>query len=101
MSKGKGGTKYMKTFSNSRAREAGKDTGRPALRFAHLSDLHGCFYGENQEGLLEAVHLEEPDLIVGYRRYDRGQVPRVNRRTFAFFKELTTRLSGIFLQREP
>lgn len=87
MSKGKGGTKYMKRFRTVEL-EAGKNTGRPALRFAHLSDLHGCFYGENQEGLLEAVHLEAPDLIVVTGDMIVGS-PTVNRRTFAFFKELT------------
>ena len=68
--------------------EAGKNTGRPTLRFAHFSDLHGCFYGENQEGLLEAVHQEAPDLIVVTGDMIVGS-PTVNRRTFAFFKELT------------
>ena len=53
----------MKSFRTVRY-ETGKDTGKAALTFAHLSDLHGCFYGENQEGLLEAIYEADPDLVV-------------------------------------
>ena len=50
----------MKSFRTVRY-ETGKDTGKAALTFAHLSDLHGCFYGENQEGLLEAIPPQPDD----------------------------------------
>jgi len=44
--------------------EAGKKGIRPPIRIAHISDLHGCFFGDNQEGLLEALHVIGPDLVM-------------------------------------
>ena len=79
----------MKSFRTVRY-ETGKDTGKAALTFAHLSDLHGCFYGENQEGLLEAIYEADPDLVVVSGDMIVGK-PGINRKTFAFFKELTAK----------
>ena len=75
--------------------ETGKDTGKAALTFAHLSDLHGCFYGENQEGLLEAIYEADPDLVVVSGDMIVGK-PGINRKTFAFFKELTAKYPVFF-----
>ena len=74
----------MKSFQTVRY-ETGKDTGKAALTFAHLSDLHGCFYGENQEGLLEAIYEADPDLVVVSGDMIVGK-PGINRKTFAFFR---------------
>lgn len=38
----------MKSFRTVRY-ETGKDTGKAALTFAHLSDLHGCFTGKTRK----------------------------------------------------
>ena len=75
--------------------EAGKNTGKATLKFAHLSDLHGCFYGEKQEGLLEAIYEADPDLIVVSGDMIVGK-PGINRKTFAFFKELTGKYPVFF-----
>ena len=84
----------MKSFRTVRY-ETGKDTGKAALTFAHLSDLHGCFYGEKQEGLLEAIYEADPDLVVASGDMIVGK-PGINRKTFAFFKELTAKYPVFF-----
>lgn len=84
----------MKSFRAVRY-ETRKDTGKAALTFAHLSDLHGCFYGENQEGLLEAIYEADPDLVVVSGDMIVGK-PGINRKTFAFFKELTAKYPVFF-----
>ena len=34
------------------------------LRIVQLSDLHSCFYGDNQQQLIDAIHQQKPDLIL-------------------------------------
>lgn len=75
--------------------EIGIPSDRSPLVFAHLSDLHGCFYGEHQEGLLEAIHEINPDLVVVTGDMITGK-PSINRRTFEFFQELTSRYPVFF-----
>lgn len=68
--------------------EIGEKTKRAPLVFVHLSDLHGCCYGENQEGLLEAVKMLGPDavLVTGDMiASDRNK----NQRTVAFLGRLS------------
>lgn len=33
------------------------------VRLVLLSDLHSCYYGENQNGLIRAIHKAEPDIL--------------------------------------
>ena len=89
----------MKSFRAVRY-ETGKDTGKAALTFAHLSDLHGCFYGENQEGLLEAIYEADPDLVVVSGDMIVGK-PGINGRPLLFLKSWTKEISGVFQQRKP
>ncbi len=34
------------------------------FRIAHISDLHGCYYGKNQNTLVKAIKKAKPDLIL-------------------------------------
>lgn len=34
------------------------------VRIALLTDLHSCFFGENQKDLIAAIHAQQPDLIL-------------------------------------
>lgn len=34
------------------------------IRIAHISDLHSCYYGEEQRELLSMIDLEKPDVVV-------------------------------------
>lgn len=34
------------------------------IRMALVTDLHSCFYGKNQQNLLQAIHREQPDLVL-------------------------------------
>lgn len=82
----------MKSFRTVRY-ETGKDTGKAALT-SSLSDLHAALR-ENQEGLLEAIYEADPDLVVVSGDMIVGK-PGINRKTFAFFKELTAKYPVFF-----
>lgn len=34
------------------------------VRLAVVADLHGCFYGEDQSELIDAVHRQKPDVVL-------------------------------------
>ncbi len=38
--------------------------GNMDLKIAHISDLHGCYYGKNMQTLVDAINKEKPDIIV-------------------------------------
>jgi predicted MPP superfamily phosphohydrolase len=67
--------------------EIGKQQQRPPLTFAHLSDLHGCTYGEGQEILLSAIREVQPDAVMVSGDMITGKW-EINRKTLAFFKTL-------------
>lgn len=67
--------------------EIGLKTDRAPLSFAHISDLHGCFYGERQEGLLEVLRAEKPDAVVATGDMI-AEKAEVNQRTLAFLGNL-------------
>lgn len=75
--------------------EIGERRDRPALVIAQLSDLHGCFYGENQEGILASVGEVHPDFVVVTGDMIVGK-PSVNRKTLLFFKRLTEQYPVFF-----
>lgn len=75
--------------------EIGRKTERSPLVFAHLSDLHGCFYGENQEELLDTLIKISPDLIVVTGDMIVGK-PSINKKLFAFFRTLTEQYPVFF-----
>ncbi len=68
--------------------EIGKQNQRPPLKFVHLSDLHGCTYGEKQEQLLAAIGKVQPDAVMVSGDMITGDW-ETNRKTLAFFKALT------------
>ncbi len=39
-------------------------SGNVDIKIAHISDLHGCYYGKNMNTLVEAINKENPDIIV-------------------------------------
>jgi len=34
------------------------------IRIALVTDLHSCYYGENQSELIDAIEVESPDVIL-------------------------------------
>ncbi len=38
--------------------------GNMNLKIAHVTDLHGCYYGKDMKTLVDAINKEKPDIIV-------------------------------------
>ena len=68
----------------------GKETRENPLVFAHISDLHGCSYGENQEGLFTALEEIKPDAVMvsGDMMTKKAEV---NKKTLLFFEVFVAR----------
>lgn len=57
------------------------------VKLALITDLHSCYYGQNQEKLIQAINKQTPDVILlGGDIFDDNQ-PRKN--TIAFLKGIT------------
>ncbi len=41
-----------------------KFKGNVNLKIAHVTDLHGCYYGKDMKTLVDAINAEKPDIIV-------------------------------------
>ncbi len=38
--------------------------GKFDLKIAHITDLHGCYYGDRMQTITKVIHKEQPDIIV-------------------------------------
>ena len=75
--------------------KAGKIKNTEPVRFAHISDLHGCFYGERQEGILEALQMIQPDAVMVSGDMITKK-PEINERTVAFFEKVAAKVPVYF-----
>ncbi len=59
-----------------------KFNGNVNIKIAHISDLHGCYYGKNMKTLVDAINKENPDMIVYTGDIFDDKVPYKNSITF-------------------
>lgn len=75
--------------------EIGEKKKKSPLVFAHLSDLHGSAYGENQEGLFNALKKIQPDAVMVSGDMITPK-EAVNEKTLAFFRKLAAEYPVFF-----
>ncbi|MBQ2957464.1 MAG: metallophosphoesterase [Clostridia bacterium] len=59
------------------------------VRIALITDLHSCYYGEQQKGLIEALHRQAPDLVLLVGDIFDDELP--NKNSEAFIKGISGR----------
>ncbi len=64
------------------------------VKIAHITDLHGCRYGDNMQTLVDAIESEQPDIIVYTGDIFDDDVPYKNSR---IFMERTTQYPSFYV----
>ncbi len=52
------------------------------VKIAHVTDLHSCYYGENQQDLVKAIDKEKPDVLVLTGDIFEEDMPHINSKKF-------------------